>query len=282
MAPFADCSRFPVPPEEEYLCDARPPGRRLGSDWYIWNPASPMRRKDLPPGVDRNDLAGSFARRAIRHHTKDYLELVGRDLLHYFAPGRRTGGTDYPVQSWQFQTSYDPQPWQPEYPPADPYVYQWTWPGRAAYYNTTLARHGFDFERIRPRFHPGIARALHEYQQQVYTPGPALGLFTALGLLAGVGRLPARLRRLRWTAALFGASGLLLFVAAATTSTFDYRYLVPTLPLLGPAGALGATLLGERLQLRAGPSGVPHEPDGAVPVPDRPVAEALATELDER
>jgi hypothetical protein len=260
VAPFADCSRMPVPPEQEYLCDPRPPGERLGSDWYIWNPASPMRRKEVPPGTNRNDVAGSFARRAIRYHTKDYLELVGRDLLHYFAPGRHTSRTDNPVQSWQFQTSYDPEPWKPEKPPADPYVYHWTWPGRAAYFNTTLARHGFDLERVRPRFHEGIARALHEYQERVYTPGPVLGLFTALGLLSGIGRVPPALRRLRWAAALFGASGLLVFVAAATTSTFDYRYLLPSLPLLGPAGALGATLLSERLAARGGASSPPQEP----------------------
>jgi Dolichyl-phosphate-mannose-protein mannosyltransferase len=266
VAPFADCRRMPVPPEERFLCDDRPPEQRQGSDWFIWNPQSPLRQVEGPPGPERNDLAGSFARRAIRSDTKEYLRLVFDDLAHYFAPGRHTGRTDNPVQSWQFQTSYDPEPWKPETPPADPYVYHWTWPGRAAYYNTTLARHGFDFERVRPRFHEGIARALHEYQQRVYTPGPVLGLFTALGLLAGIGRVPPALRRLRWTAALFGASGLLVFVAAATTSTFDYRYLLPSLPLLGPAGALGATLLSERRAAKGRPPPPVEEPYEARPV----------------
>ena len=282
VAPFADCRRMPVPPEERYLCDDRPPGRRLGSDWYIWNPASPLRRKDVPPGTDRNDLAGSFARRAISADTKDYVRLVLDDLAHYYAPGRHTGGTDNPVQSWQFQTSYNPEPWRPEHPPADPYVYHWTWPGKAVYYNTTLARHGFDFERVRPRFHEGIARTLHEYQERVYTPGPALALFTALGLLAGVGRLPPALRRLRWTAGLFASSGLLVLVAAAMTSTFDYRYLLPSLPLLGPAGALGAALLGQRLTARwraSPPAGRPDE--GAAAVSPRPTTDAVAAEAED-
>ncbi len=281
VAPFADCTRMPVPPEERYLCDDRPPDRRLGSDWYIWNPESPLRRKDVPPGTDRNALAGSFARRAVRSHTKDYVRLVLSDLAHYFAPGRHTGRTDYPVQNWQFQTSYDPEPWKPEYPPADPYVYQWTWPGRAVQYNTTLARHGFHFERVRPRFHAGMARALHEYQERVYTPGPALGLFAALGLLAGVGRLPTGLRRLRWSAALFTATGLMMFLAAATTATFDYRYLVPTLPLLGPAGALGIVLLGERLAERGRAAPPPEDPQPPRRASPLPVAGAVRHEAED-
>ncbi|HEX2191663.1 MAG TPA: glycosyltransferase family 39 protein [Acidimicrobiales bacterium] len=282
VAPFADCSRFPVPPEERYLCDDRPPGQREGSDWYVWSPESPMRRESVPPGTDRNEVAGSFARRAIRYHTKDYLNLVADDLLRYFSPGRHTGPTDNPVQSWQFQTSYDPERWKRLYPPEDPYVHQWTWPGTAAYYNTTLARHGFDFEKVRPRFHAGLGRALHEYQERVYTPGPLLGLFAALGLLAGIGRLPPALRRLRWSAALFGTSALLILVTAATTTTFDYRYLLPTLPLLAPAGALGASLLSERLRLREEPSAPTEAPDEAPVVSDRPPAAALAYESEDR
>ena len=264
---FADCRRLPVPPEERYLCDDRPPEEREGSDWYVWSPESPLRRKDVPPpGTDRNELAGSFARRAIRHQPGDYLELVVSDLARYFGPGRYTGRTGFSVQSWQFRTSHDPEPWTPEHPPADPYVYHWTWPGRATVYNTTLARHGFDLERVRPRLHPGIAEALHEYQRYVYTPGPVLGLFTALGLLAGVAPLAPGLRRLRWAAALFASSGLLIVLAAATTATLDYRYLVPTLPLLGPAGALGATLLGERFRSKR-PSSPPRARSGPGPEP---------------
>lgn len=266
VEPFADCRGLSLPPAEGLLCDYRPPAERPGSDWYIWNPDSPMRRKDVPPGTNRNQVAASFARRVIRHQPGDYLAVIASDTLHYFSLGRHTGRKDNPVQSWQYLTSFRADPWQPEYPPADVYVYQWTWPGQAAVYNTTLARHGFSFEQVRPRLNRPIASDLRRYQSYVYTPGPLLGAFVVAGLLAGVGRLGEPDRRLRWSAAYLGTSGLLLLVAAATTSTFDYRYLLPSLVLLPPAGALALTLLERRLSSRRGQAPAPALIEAASPV----------------
>jgi hypothetical protein len=54
------------------------------------------------------------------------------------------------------------------------------------------------------------------------------------------------------------AAGVTLPLAAAMTSMFDYRYLLPALPLLPAAGVLGATTLAARARaLRpAGPEPV--------------------------
>jgi hypothetical protein len=245
VEPFADCRGLSLSARERLLCDDRPPARRQGSDWFIWNPDSPMRRKEVPTGTDRNAVAASFARKVLRNQPGDYLHVVLTDTLHYLSFGRHTGAKDNPVQSWQYRTSFSADPWQPEHPPADPYVYQWTWPGRAAEYNTTVARHGFSFEQVRPRLNRSVASRLRTYQRYVYTPGPVLGAFVLAGLLVGVGRLRREDRRLRWSAAFLAVSGLLLPLTAAATSTFDYRYLVPSLPLLATAGALSLTL-GER------------------------------------
>ena len=44
------------------------------------------------------------------------------------------------------------------------------------------------------------------------------------------------------------SSGLFLLVAVELTSSFDYRYLLPSLPLIGAGGALGAFILWRRLR----------------------------------
>ncbi|MDQ6748326.1 MAG: hypothetical protein M3010_09520, partial [Candidatus Dormibacteraeota bacterium] len=46
---------------------------------------------------------------------------------------------------------------------------------------------------------------------------------------------------------LLAAGGFLVLLAPAMTAVFDYRYLLPTLLLLPPAGALGISLLERRL-----------------------------------
>jgi hypothetical protein len=54
---------------------------------------------------------------------------------------------------------------------------------------------------------------------------------------------------------LFAALGLVVLLVPAMTAMFDYRYLLPALPLLPPAGALGASVLWARLRdERIGPS----------------------------
>ena len=99
-------------------------------------------------------------------------------------------------------------------------------------------------ERVRPRFHEGIARALHEYQERAYTPdrlwacSPRSACWPASAgsrppCAASVGRRPCS-------------------EPAACASTFDYRYLLPSLPLLGPAGAMDATLLSARWRREEG------------------------------
>ncbi len=248
VAPLADCRGLALPPLEQQLCDARPVAERPGPDWYVWNPGSPLRRPDLPPGTDRNELAGSFARRVIRHQPGDYLRTVGHDLLHYFAPVRRAGPKDGPVQTFQFRTSFVPDPWQTAHPPADPYVWQWTWPGASVQHGNMVATHGFDLAQTEPRLHVPIAEALRAYQRVGYTPGPVLAASVLVALAAGVGRLGRARRQEWWAAVLLVGLGLVVLVIPAVTASFDFRYLFPALPLLPPAGVLGIVLLRARHQ----------------------------------
>lgn len=248
VLPFADCRRVELTAAQRVFCDDRPVGERPSSDWYVWQLPSHMRRPEILPGEDRNRVAGQFARRIIRSQPGDYLRTIGRDVLHYFTPGRWTGRGDFPVQGYQFRTSYVPEPWFPQIPPPSPYVGAWLSPGPSNRFQTTLATYGFDFERLKPSLNEGIAEKLRGYQRLVYTPGPLLAGSLLVALLAGIGRVSLPHRRMRQVAWLLVAEALILLVLPAATAVFDYRYLLPTLAVLPPAAAIGATVLLERWQ----------------------------------
>lgn len=252
VQPFADCDRLRPPPDEEPLCDARPVVERPSADWYVWNPEAPLRRLDGSRVVDRNAVAGRFARRVIRQQPTDYLRVVASDAARYFSPGRRTEHPDFPVAAWQFRTDFSPDPWRPVEPPSDPYVGGWTSPGPSVSNGVTVAAYGFDLEQARPALRGSTAATLARYQRYGYTAGPVLLAGVLLGLLAGAGRLTdPRQRRLRHAGGLLAASGVAVLVGPAATSVFDFRYLLPALVLLPPAGAIGLTLLLDRRSARA-------------------------------
>ena len=247
VAPFADCTRLRLPPPQEALCDKKLASERPGADHYTFMPGSPLRRPYVAAGTDRNAVAGSFARHVIRNQPGEYLSTVAAALAHYFSPSRTTGPGDYPAQMLHFRTEHTPQPWEPLYPPADPYVGQWTWPGPTMSYGTVVAAHGFGMAEVRPSLDAPLARHLRSYQRYGYTPGPLLALALVVGLVAGCGRIPAHLRRLRWAAATFAGCALLALLVASATVGFDYRLLMPALALLPPAGIIGASLVERRL-----------------------------------
>ena len=92
-----------------------------------------------------------------------------------------------------------------------------------------------------------------------------------LGFLALLGLLGALLGRelqdtrpgARLSCLLLTVSGLALYLFPALFATFHFRYVISALPLLGPAGAMGSSLLLFRLRGRdrAGSSGE-HEEAG--------------------
>ena len=247
VQPFADCDTLELPPPQQSLCDPRPVAQRPTPDWYVWNPGSPLRRLDPAVVPDRNALAGRFARRVIRHQPGDYLASVVGDMARYLSPGRVSGPEDFPVGAWQFRTEFTADPWHPVEPPPDPYVGGWTWPGPSVADGVTVAAHGFGLAAETPSFVRPPAAALARYQRVAYTAGPVLATALLLGLLAGAGRLAdPRQRRLRQAGVFLAVAGLVALLGPAATSVFDFRYLLPALVLLPPAGAIGLTLLIDR------------------------------------
>jgi hypothetical protein len=261
VSPFADCRTLRLSAPERTLCDDRPDTERHNTDWYVWNPQAPIRRPDGPPGEERPAIAMGFALQVIRHQPGDYLASVGKDLVHYFGPGRWSGPADGDMQAWRFPGGFRLDPWQPLHPPADPYIWLWTWPGNNTVTHGIIpARYAFGLRRVDPVYRPTLGRTLRAYQRFAYLPGPVLALAILVAIGAGLQRVPQPQREMRDAAVLLALAGTLMIMIPAATATFDYRYLLPAEPLIMASAVLGAGVGAARWgRFRAGP--------GAEPVP---------------
>jgi hypothetical protein len=214
-----------MPAYERVLCPTQPVGRRLTVEQYSWSrPLSPIYHMHLPAGVRnrrepwlaRSQVAGDFAQRVILHQPIAYARTIAADFLRGFAPTRTTENGEVAVGRWMFQLHYP------------------IYPGALA----VLRKHG-----EHPRVNHTLATFLRRYQRVGYTPGPLMGLALVAGLLgaAGVGR--ARRSGLRCACLLFSGATLIVLVTAVAVNQFSWRYQLPQLILLPPAGALGLTAL---------------------------------------
>jgi hypothetical protein len=200
---FADCSAIEPPPREAVLC---PNGTVVdAASEYVWAPGASLNRL---PG-DRfahNDLARSFALRAIAAQPLDYLrEVVGDTALAFTweparHPARVNAMAGFPTGSW------------------------------------SLPRGHRLIDQVRGEYDPAIrgmssvepyASVLAAYPYPWFLHGTLFGVI----LLAGV----AGLRRealLPWSFAVF------LLVAPVAALDFDHRYVLPAIPVACVAAAL--------------------------------------------
>jgi hypothetical protein len=222
VAPFAKCEGAKLTAYERALCDPRPVSKRPGPNYYVSYEVSPLRRLEPPPGETRNGAGRAFFYRIVLHQPGEYVRTIGSDLAHYAKPERKTGRRDFPYRVWRF---------------ADVYA-------RPDLRREATRRYGGT-----DRLLQGPAHVLESYGRAAFTPGPVLALALALALVGGVaGRRRGTSRSLRGECLLFGSAGFVLLLVPAATAVFDYRFVVPVLALLPPAGALGATVLVERLK----------------------------------
>lgn len=218
VAPFADCSTFEVEPSMKVLCEVRPPSQRPGQNFYAWHKDSPANLLKLPK-ARWDDVLKDFSNRAIDAQPLDYAATVGRDFIHYFAPGRSTTKRDQAVETWQFSTDlYDRE--------------------RVAKTVRRFSSHDLSV----PRISAPLARVLSGYQGFAFMPGPLLAAALVLGA-AGIVGIRGAGRGLGREAFLFTATGFLVLAMPLLRASFDYRYLVPAATLLAPAGVIGATVL---------------------------------------
>jgi hypothetical protein len=233
VAQFADCDGLDVPEQQRVLCPAEPPDERPTIDEYMWaNDISPLYDLELRPGQRRPEVAGNFARRIIRHQPLDYAEAVLADFAYGFSPTHSRRARDLPVSRWQFQRDYP--------------VF------RAAETRRILRADGYEHGVADGT----LAPFLRAYQRFVYTPGPLLALMLAVGLAgaAGIGRARQAALRLRAGAFTFTFVALAIYLPSVAVSQFTWRYQLPLLVLLPPAGALGLEALSRRMERR--PAGV--------------------------
>jgi hypothetical protein len=274
LAESADCATLKMPAYERAVCPPRALAIRLGPDGLVHSAVSPDHTYVAPPGRTHGEVIGNFEHRVL---TQQPLRVVGGvlgDATRLFELHRVTSTGDTPISRWQFQTSY------PTY--GDSIFLS---PGHTIMLGLHFQASGGPVQvRPLPASMGGratvdrpLASFLRGYQLHGgYTPGPLLA-FAALAGLAGAlialagglaaargrGFLTGRQRQLALACLLVFGSAVAILLASDLFE-FSWRYQLPALVTLPPAGALGLALLGSLLRRRA-PAATPEGPNGSVP-----------------
>ncbi len=238
MAAAADCATIKLPPDERGMCPTRAQQAK-GPDWLEYGDGSPIRPyyADLPRG-EADSLIAGFNHRVLTQQPLRVAEAYARDVVKLFALTRETGQGDTSISRWQFQTKVI------YYPP-------WT---SEAVVKAATARFGGGAPTVwRP-----VAAFLRAYQLDGgYTPGPLLALFTVAGLAGSVAALVRR--RLDPPARQLALACLLCFLSGAPVLLasdlfeFSWRYQLPALVTLVPAGVLGISVIARIARTRRSP-----------------------------
>jgi hypothetical protein len=227
-----DCHRVALPRYERPLCPGRRETARLGIDGLEHNPASPLRVYQPPAGMTWSQVVSDFNHRLLTHDPAGVAAAIGRSALTLFAPDRTANPGDTPISRWQFQAGY------PFYP--------------TSLYSSTItpaivARIGARFGGGGPAVNRPLAAFLRGYQLGGgYTPGPLLAAASLAGLAGSLAalrrRVPAAQRATAQACLLFLAAGGCVLLAS-NAFEFTWRYQLPALVTLPPAGALALTVV---------------------------------------
>jgi hypothetical protein len=227
MAAAADCATLRLPPAERAMCPTTAQ-QALGPDWLEYGAGSPIRPyyADLPR-ARTDSLISDFNHRVLAQQPQRVLGAYTRDVLKLFMLTRATGAGDTPLSRWQFQTAY---------PYFDPHA-------SAQVVGTATARYGGGA----PSAWRPVAAFLRSYQLDGgYTPGPLFLIVTLAGLAGSAALLRRRAdpgtRQLALACLLFLTTGVAV-LAASDWFEFSWRYQLPALVTLVPAGALGIAVI---------------------------------------
>jgi hypothetical protein len=223
LAPLATCD-YSLPASEARLCPAQPVSQRTkNGEFYSDAHASPLwATPSLGSRHQRNALAERFAITVIENQPLDYLSAVLADTWHYFTPGRWMATDQIDMQRWKFPSPHI-RPMQDNY-------------------HVLFANEGFNQRRITPSPDPALMGPLRAYQSIFYTPGPLFlaCLIGALAVALGLVRGGSRRRQARWACLMLALTALAVLLSPSQIWGFSYRYDIPLLILLPPAGALAA------------------------------------------
>jgi len=234
-AAAADCATIRLPADERGICPDKAQQAK-GDDWLEYGTYSPVEHyyRTLPR-AEVNTLVTSFSHAVITQQPLRVLGAYVRDVLKLYAVDRVTMPGDAPISRWQFQSSF-------------PYFTNHATPSIV---NAAAGRFGGGKSTAwRP-----VAAFLHSYQLDGgYTPGPLLVLFTVTGLFgSGFALLRRRadysIRQLALACLLFfGSAASLLLVS--DLFVFSWRYQLPALVTLVPAGVLGLAVIAHLIRSR--------------------------------
>jgi len=265
LAAAADCATLKLPAAVRPLCPT-PAEQAMGPDWLEHSGKSPLYATPVAPGA-RGRLISALGS-AIRHQQPGRVAVsVLQDSVRLFAVTREPSLWVVPISRWQFQTSY------PTYPP-------WVTLGRGnvivvGVQHRVFAR--FRFRTLNPSYggraqvDRPIAAFLRSYQLGGgYTPGPLLALFCLTGLAGSLLLLTrrgreGRSRQLALACLLFTSTAVVVLFAPDVYE-FSWRYQLPAVITLVPAGVLGISALlslghpqaGARKHLFGRPRARPH------------------------
>jgi hypothetical protein len=237
-AAAVDCATIKLPAAERGMCPTKAQ-QAMGPDWLEYGNGSPIRPyyQHLPRG-EADTLISNFSHQVLAQQPLRLLGAYAADVVKPFALTRNTRPGDTSISRWQFQTKYT------YYPP---------WLSEAVVKATTARFGGGPPAVWRP-----VAAFLRSYQLHGgYTPGPLLA-GCVLASLAGCGgllrrRLEPSARRLGLACLALFASAVFLLLASAVFE-FSWRYQLPALVTLVPAGALGISVITGSIGARRRPS----------------------------
>jgi len=235
MAAAADCATLRLPQAERGMCPTRYQ-QALGPDFLEFGLRSPIRPYYDGLARDNTDsLITDFNHRVLSQQPLQVLHAYLRDVVRPFALTRDGSPGVTAISRWQFQTSY------PYYPPH----------ASRQVIGSSVDRFGGGRPAV---WAPGAA-FLRGYQLHGgYTPGPLFALCVLAGLI-GSASLLLRGRAVR-AASEPALACLLMFVSGAAVLLvsdvfeFSWRYLLPALVTLVPAGALGIAVVIRAAQAR--------------------------------
>jgi hypothetical protein len=237
---FADCDKMHIDKYRELqmllLCITDPPNQRQPyAQWYLWGQGSGNGQATgevlhrWGAGKKFTDItnaaASAFAMRAITSQPGDYAKVVARDFFRAFNWGRPVFPDAKTYDMYQFSPYYvlDDNGNRKRLP---------QWPS----YQGRTDTDAYAYEQGPPetKIVAPWAQIMSGYQTVFHLPGIVLGGVMLVGLYGVV----IRWRRLGGPEVLpwLGAFGLLL--APAATAEFDYRYVLPAVPLACIAAAI--------------------------------------------
>ena len=249
VSSFAECSVIKPPADELKVCPAGSPSSRTPPGDYIWH--APQVHLNLPGGpvsAANNKLLRDFALRAIEAQPAGYLDSVLKGIALSVEWPRQKYPDPGTVSYYYFHL-------KPQTIPAN---HVWI-PGGTAYQDAVRYGHATPSRVVKP-----FAILIAGYERLFYTYGPLFGLILLTGLGGAIrfrrssGRLPVRLVWSRRTGSMLPwVTAVVLLVFPIAVADFDYRYLLPVLPL----ACLAAGLAFAPVRVPARPEPTSEQPD---------------------